>query len=400
MAGESTTYTDLSVGQHEVAISDLAGNCEVLGDASRSISVAADQMASVIFAVSCPTPPGSILVSASTTGEDLDADGFMVVVDGGAPAAIGINGSMTATGLAPGDYAVELQDLTFNCSVNGSNPRQVTVSAETETPATFDVTCRYHLYDRIAYVSLTPTEMMLHSVDPQVPRVVRSLGIEGEHPAVSPDGLRIAYDWNQDIWVASADGSGALNLTDNAQSEEFPAWSPNGNRLVFSRDYVLWTMDADGSNQASLGIDGWAPTWSPDGSQISYTSAQGVSSNEIWVVNADGSGPPLNVTNHPEWDAHPAWSPLGDRIAFSTARDTHTDVYSVHPSGGFVIDMTGATVTRASSPTWSPGAEAIAFQSDAGGNEDIMYYEQGWDLPVLLTDSAAQDIQPSWGGGN
>ena len=119
LGGESTTYTDLSVGQHEVVISNVAGNCEVLGDASRSISVAAGQMASVIFAVSCPTPPGSILVSASTTGEDLDADGFMVVVDGGPPAAIGINGSMTATGLAPGDYTVELQDLAFGDRVSG-----------------------------------------------------------------------------------------------------------------------------------------------------------------------------------------------------------------------------------------------------------------------------------------
>ena len=400
LGGESTTYTDLSVGQHDVAISDVAGNCQVLGDATRSISVAADQTASVIFAVSCPTPPGWIAVSASTSGEDLDADGFTVVVDGGAPTAIGINGSMTASGLAPGDYTVELQDLAFNCSASGSNPRQVTVTADAETSVAFDVTCRYHLYDRIVYVSLTPTEMMLHSVDPQVPRVVRSLGIEGEHPAVSPDGLRIAYDWNHDIWVANADGSAPVNLTENLESEEFPAWSPDGRQLDYTRGGALFTMNADGSAWSPLGVVGWAPTWSPDGSQIAFASSEGVSSNEIWVMNADGSGQPLNVTNHPEWDAHPAWSPLGDAIAFSTARDTHTDVYSVHPTGGFVIDMTGAIVARASSPTWSPGGGAIAFQCDAGGNEDIMYYEQGWDLPVLLTDSAAQDIQPSWGGGN
>jgi hypothetical protein len=400
LAGEGTTFRGLAVGQHQVEISGVAANCEVLGDATRSVAVVADRTASVVYAVSCPSPPGSIVVSVITVGEDLDADGFEVVVDGLAPVAIDINGSMTATGLAPGEYTVDLRDLAFNCSVNGANPRQVTVNAGAETPVVLEVACLYHLYDRIAYVSLTPTEMMLHSVDPRVPRVVRSLGIEGEHPAVSPDGLRIAYDWNHDIWVANADGSAPVNLTNNVLAEEFPAWSPDGSRIVFVRDYVLWTTDADGSNQSSLGVDGWAPTWSPDGSHISYTSAQGVSSNEVWVVNADGSGQPLNVSNHPDWDAHPAWSPLGDLIAFGSSRGTYRDVYAVPPAGGPVTDMTGAIVSRAGSPTWSPGADAIAFQSDAGGNEDIMYFEPGSQFPVLLTDSSAQDIQPSWGGGN
>lgn len=399
-AGESTTYTGLSVGQHQVAILDVAGNCQVLGDETRSVSVVADQTATVTYAVTCAQDVGAIAITTSTSGEDLDADGYEIVVDAGAPVAIGINGSMTADGLTPGDHTVELRGNAFNCFSAGDNPRTVTVTGGMETQAAFDVTCRYHLYDRIVYVSISPTQMMLNSVDPLVPGVVRSLGIEGEHPAVSLDGLRVAYDWNQDIWLANADGSAPVNLTNSAQAEEFPAWSPGGTRIVFARDYVLWTMDADGSNQSSLAVDGWAPTWSPDGSQISYASAEGVSSNEIWVVNADGSGSPLNVTNHPEWDAHPAWSPLGDLIAFSTARDTHTDVYSVAPSGGFVIDMTGDVVTRASSPTWSPGADAIAFQSDAGGNEDIYFMEPGAQFPVLLTTSTGQDIQPSWGGGN
>ncbi|MCL7960738.1 MAG: hypothetical protein M8861_11130 [marine benthic group bacterium] len=401
LAGETTTFSGLAAGQHEVSISDVAGHCEVLGDAIRSVAVVANQTASVVYAVNCLSPPGSITVNVTTTGEDLDADGFQVVVDGGAPSAIDINGSMTEPGLAPGDYTVELQGLAFNCSADGPNPRQVTVTADAETPATFDVTCRYHLYDRIAYVSMTATEMMLHSVDPET-RVIRSLGIEGEHPAVSPDGLWIAYDWNQDIWVAASDGSSAVNITNSGEGEEFPAWSPDGSQLVYTRDGALFTMNADGSDWTPLWIVGWAPTWSPDGTQIAYTSSEGVSNAEIWVISPDGQGQPqrFNVTNHPAWDAHPAWSPLGDLIAFSTDRDTNRDVYAAAPTGGPAVDMTGSVAARAYSPSWSPSAHAVAFQSDAGGNFDIMYYEPGSVLPVLLTDGPAQDVQPSWGGGN
>ena len=399
LTGESTTFIGLTAGQHEVSISDVAGNCEVLGDAARSVAVVANRTASVVYAVTCMSPPGSIRVTIATVGEDLDADGYSVVVGNAAPEAIDMNGSMTADDIPPGEYTVELADLAFNCSVDGSNPRQVPVSADAETSVTFDVTCRYHLYDRIAFVSITATEMMLHSVDPET-RVVRSLGIEGEHPAVSPDGLWIAYDWNQDIWVAASDGSAPVNITNSAEAEEYPAWSPDGSQLVYTRDGGLFTTNADGSDWTPLWVAGWAPTWSPDGTRIAFTSSEGVNNAEVWVVSADGSSQPFNVTNHPEWDAHPAWSPLGDLIAFSTERDTHRDVYAAAPTGGPSVDMTGSVVARAYSPSWSPSGHAIAFQSDAGGNFEIMYYEPGSVLPVLLTDSPAQDVQPSWGGGN
>jgi len=105
------------VGQHEVAISDVAGNCQVLGSATRSISVAADQTATVTFAVSCAQNVGSIAISVSTSGDDQDPDGYEVVVDGGAPTAIAINGSTTAVGLTPGDHSVALEDVAANCSV-------------------------------------------------------------------------------------------------------------------------------------------------------------------------------------------------------------------------------------------------------------------------------------------
>jgi TolB protein len=129
-------------------------------------------------------------------------------------------------------------------------------------------------------------------------------------------------------------------------------------------------------------------------------SGQGLSNYDIWVMNADGSGQPINVSNHADWDAYPAWSPLGDLIAFSSLRDGGPDVHVVAPTGGPVTNVTGYMISVAIAPTWSPAANFIAFQSDSGGNEDLLYFEPGWQFPILLTTSATQDIQPSWGGGN
>ena len=399
-AGESTTYTSLSVGQHEVAISDVAGNCQVLGDETRSVAVVADQTAAVIYAVDCSTPLGSIAVSASTSGEDQDDNGYEIVVDGGAPSTIGINGSITAGALTPGDYSVELQGEAFNCFVAGDNPRTVSVTAGVETPVTFDVICRYHLYDRIVFQSWRTGSAILHAVDPQNPGIVRPLDILGEHPAVTKDGLRIAYDWDLDIWVADSDGGNAVNLTQSVDQEQFAIWSPDGSRIVFRRGIGLWVMNADGSDQSYLGIDGWKPTWSPDGSRIAFTSIGGGTNLEIWVMNADGSGSPLNVTNDPGWDAYPAWSPLGNYIAFSSTRNGSLHIYVVDPGGGPATPMTTSLISTAFYPTWAPEAVAGAFQSDAAGNEDIYYFDPTGGGAVQLTTSTAQDLQPFWGGGN
>ena len=56
------------------------------------------------------------------------------------------------------------------------------------------------------------------------------------HPALSPDGLRIAFDWHGDIWVGPVDGGIAERVTDDPADEQKPCWSPDGTRLAFSSD--------------------------------------------------------------------------------------------------------------------------------------------------------------------
>src|SRR6184192_915412 len=140
----SVTFTGLSAASHTVVLSGVASNCSVSGGLSRTVSVPAGGTASTSFSVSCTAPPpetGNLTVTTSTTGSNLDPDGYTATVDGGASQSVGTNGSVTFTGLSAGSHSVALSGLAANCSVSGANPQTVTVPSGGTATATFAVSC-------------------------------------------------------------------------------------------------------------------------------------------------------------------------------------------------------------------------------------------------------------------
>jgi hypothetical protein len=137
----SVTFTGLAAGSHTVVLSGVAGNCTVSGGTSRTVIVPSGGTESTSFAVSCVAQTGNLTVTTSTTGSNLDPDGYTVTVDGGAASQpIATNGSVTFTGPA-GDHTVLLSGVAANCAVSGANPRTITVPAGGTASTTFSVTC-------------------------------------------------------------------------------------------------------------------------------------------------------------------------------------------------------------------------------------------------------------------
>jgi hypothetical protein len=88
-----------------------------------------------------PPQTGSIQVMTATTGFDMDVDGYFVRVDGGPDQSIGTNATITLTGVAADNHTVWLGHVAPNCSVDGANPRTVSVAGGATTELTFAVTC-------------------------------------------------------------------------------------------------------------------------------------------------------------------------------------------------------------------------------------------------------------------
>jgi Tol biopolymer transport system component len=124
-----------------------------------------------------------------------------------------------------------------------------------------------------------------------------------EHtPQYSPDGNRIAFASDQsgshEIWVCSADGSGAVKLTSfGGPYLAQPVWSPDSRRLAFAvrlgEHDEIYLLGSEGGKPEHL-VRGAGPTWSRDGRWIYFGSVPAETS-QVWKVRAAG-GSPVQVT--------------------------------------------------------------------------------------------------------
>jgi hypothetical protein len=137
----------------------------------------------------------------------------------------------------------------------------------------------------------------------------------------------------------------------------YPSWEPGGARLAYWSTYDIGVVNADGSGahlitNAGPGFQNYAPAWSPLGDVIAFCRVNlAARTTEIWTVRPDGTNPQpiitgLNILNNLddyEIEAcYMRWSPDGTRIAFTGATSsvpwpnccTEYDVYTINMTPG------------------------------------------------------------------
>jgi Tol biopolymer transport system component len=178
---------------------------------------------------------------------------------------------------------------------------------------------------------------------------LRRDSLQQQCPRFSPDGRKISFWRGRDgqsgaYFVMNADGTGLRRISGG---QKFvwgcPSWFPDGKRVVFTKDYNLYVASADGTHLKRLTdykIDSlYRPAVSPDGRWLacdgSLPGRHG--GNGIIVMRADGTGA-RRITrswNEIQNDSGPAWSPDGKRIVFAGYRPRfrYKGVYVVNRDG-------------------------------------------------------------------
>jgi Tol biopolymer transport system component len=273
---------------------------------------------------------------------------------------------------------------------------------------------------RIAFVAPSDGTWQVFSVDPDGTDLEQLTHVSPpdvvDDVAWSPDGARLAYvvrpsDTDRsEIWVADADGSGGEPLGLEPGSRE-PSWSPDGTEIAYTTSAGrIWIVGADGTGAHAFTNCGppecvadSSPAWSPDGSSIAFVRESGAGAVVpfaifVWPVHGDVPAPTNTALDGATWARELAWSPDGARLAFTRS------VADAAGFGMFVMQTDGSRPERLEGPptaqslTWSPDGERIAFMADAQGtdHETLYVMDAGGSTARPVPGLPADASWPSW----
>ncbi len=262
---------------------------------------------------------------------------------------------------------------------------------------------------RIAYLRLggqgNNRSLTIRLTDPQSRSDRAAPGVKGAlqfHPALSPDGRRLAYAAQSaadpadfDLFTVNTDGNNNRRLVKGAA---LPAWSPDGTRIAYTLDMIppsLGIANADGSGVRSLQtrrVFAAAPFWSPDGKRIAFTGSDNPTPRtaDLYLLDLETNAvEPLTDGRRLYLGGAGAWSPVGKRLVLFAAdpvtKQGELQIWDLEKkSGTRVCELRsafnhGSPQLPAKNPKalacWSPdGTQLLATMAEGMRNTDIGLY--------------------------
>jgi Tol biopolymer transport system component/tetratricopeptide (TPR) repeat protein len=269
------------------------------------------------------------------------------------------------------------------------------------TPPPVDPTAVGILAVPTAYLQATVAPLGASTPVPQATGPATAIGESGGKGAG-----RIAfavYDGQFHLYIANTDGSNRTLLTELASN---PSFSPDGSQLL----YTSWNssargihhIEADGTadRQVSLRTEDILPSWSPDGTRYVYATRAGIGADitkRAYTIRI--ADPTTKATQDPppfvERAQYPVWGP-DNRIVF---RDCG---FPADTCGLAVINADGSGKQvlvpnmNATAPAWSRDSKLVVYTSDYGGNWDIYVVNSKGGSPARLTTDPAEDGLPTF----
>jgi tricorn protease len=176
------------------------------------------------------------------------------------------------------------------------------------------------------------------------------------------------------------------------------ALAPNGKRTLFSARGDIFSVPTEYGATRNLtstpGIDEDHPAWSPDGRTIAYTTDAG-GGQQIAIRPAEG-GPEKVLTAFTEGYFYgPVWSPDGKTLAFS---DGSHKLWTVRTDGGAPKEVAQDKLGEIHDQAFSPDARWLAFSLSAPSDRrrDLYLYEIATGKLTRLGNGGEVDYGPAW----
>lgn len=190
-------------------------------------------------------------------------------------------------------------------------------------------------------------------------------------------------------------------LRPSSKPAPVPVGGPTGTKAPAAAGRIepaqVFVVNADGTAPHTLTNRPLAfdanPAWSPDGTRIAFEStADG--KRAVWIMQSDGQRL-RRVTEGPGSDAAPAWSPDNSHIAFMSDRDGNSEIYVIGADGSGMRRLTQSPGIDGF-PAWSPDGARIAFVSDRDGQLGLWGANADGTGPARLVPGTVATARPAW----
>src|SRR5581483_1064252 len=195
------------------------------------------------------------------------------------------------------------------------------------------------------------------------------------------------------------DETNSLDTGDqNLLSNDAPSWSPDGKKIIYSLNGNIWMMDPDGFNPETVLTEHSAicPLFSPDGKTVLFLTHLEDTAYNLWAMNLSDKTL-KKLTNYTDWNVgSPSYSMDGKKILFNLYRANTTQVYTVNASDGSeALNITNNN--RSLCPKYAQKDRKLLFSTFGTGDDvSVNIYianSNGTEVKALTTDGGAC---PSW----
>jgi TolB protein len=136
------------------------------------------------------------------------------------------------------------------------------------------------------------------------------------------------------------------------------------------------------------------PAWSPGGDRVAFTSYMRANP-DLYVVGT-GGGRPKRVVRYPGMNTGASWSPDGEKVALTLSKDGNPEIYVVEAKTGKVIKRLTHNRYIDTSPAWSPDGASIAFVSNREGGPQIFVMSAGGGDAKRVSQNGDYNTTPTW----